>query len=170
MRGRRVLEGIQRGKVPAETLGCKRSQVSQVGSLLIHFKIFYFFLLLNFVQIFHFSEIIRSYPGTLPTELWRQSLLLSYLLLISFIEISSELHIKINNYYISNSIAECIDHMLSYFGKLLYWWQWGFESWRKNWNFFHSKFYSKILKFGLVRPKFEKNFSIRMCRSEIMNK
>ena len=28
-----------------------------------------FFLLLNFVQIFHFSEIIRSYPGTLPTEL-----------------------------------------------------------------------------------------------------
>ena len=33
-----------------------------------HFKIFSSFLL-NFVPIFQFSEIIRSYPGTLPNEL-----------------------------------------------------------------------------------------------------
>ena len=38
--------GFQRGKVPAETLGCKRSQASLVGSLLTLFKIFSFFFLI----------------------------------------------------------------------------------------------------------------------------
>ena len=45
--------GIQRGKVPAETLGCKRSQVSLVGSLLILFQnIFLFFLILYQIPAF----------------------------------------------------------------------------------------------------------------------
>ena len=69
----------------------------------------------------------------------------------------------------SNIVAECIDQLLSYFGCIGEPCQWGFESRRDNWNFFHSEFYLKILKYGLVRPKIEKNFSIRISGSEVMN-